>query len=181
MSEEKKIGAQKMRSEKVSILGEIIDRVKNSEFCFVLNYGGLKVDVLTALRKALSEQQSHLTIVKNTILGKVAKEQGWDDISAMLTGPTAIVTGKGDVSAVAKILVEFDKNNEQAGVKGANFEQKILSTEEIVDLSKLPDKDTMRATLLGTLNAPAQQFVRVLNASLLQVLYVLQAKADKEQ
>lgn len=176
---EKKIGAKKMRGEKVSILGEIIDRVKNSDFCFILNYGGLKVLALTALRKELNVQQSHLMVVKNTLLGKIAKDEGWADISALLTGPTAIVTGKGDVSAVAKTLVKFVKDNEKAKVKGANFEKKILTPAEIEALSSLPDKNTMRAMLLSTFNQPATSFVRVLNASLLQLLYVLKAKADK--
>ena len=47
-------------------------------------------------------------------------------------------------------------------------------------LSELPGKDEMRAKLLGTLNAPAQNMVGVLAASLRSVLYVLKAKVDKE-
>lgn len=172
--------ALKMRSEKVSILDEIINRVKGSDYCFIINYGGLTVQTLTALRKELAGQDSHLMIVKNTLLNKVAKDEGWADVSAILSGPTAIVTGGGDVSAVAKILVKFAKDNEKAEVKGANFEKKILSPAEIAALSELPDKDTMRATLLAMFLQPATSFVRVLNASLLQVLYVLKAKAEKD-
>jgi large subunit ribosomal protein L10 len=169
-----------MRIEKISILNEVIERVKTSDFCFVLNYGGLKVTQLTTLRKELAKQNSRAMVVKNTYLAKAAKQLEWDDISKMLSGPTAIVTGTGDVAEVAKILTEFVKKNEIASVKGGNLEKAVLSAADVDSLSKLPSKDVMRAMLLGTLQAPATSFVRVLNASLLNILYALKAYEDKK-
>jgi large subunit ribosomal protein L10 len=169
-----------MRIEKISILDEVIERVKTSDFCFVLNYGGLKVTQLTTLRKELTKQNSRAMVVKNTYLAKVAKQLEWADISKMLSGPTAIVTGTGDVAEVAKILTEFVKKNEIASVKGGSLEKATLSAADVDALSKLPSKDVMRAMLLGTLQAPASSFVRVLNASLLNILYALKAYEDKK-
>lgn len=169
-----------MRNEKISILNEVIERVKASDFCFVLNYGGLKVTQLTALRQELAKLNSRAMVVKNTYLGKVAKELGWNDISAMLSGPTAVITGKGDVTEVAKMLVEFAKKNDKASIKGASLEAAALSAADVEALSKLPSKDAMRAILLGTLQAPATSLVRVLNASLLNVLYALKAYEEKK-
>ena len=169
-----------MRIEKTSILNEVIALVKASDFCFVMNYGKLKVTQFTALRQELAKHQSRAMVVKNTYLAKTAKELGWADVSAMLKGPTAVVTGKGDVAEVAKVLTEFVKKNESVVVKGANVEQAILSAVDVEALSKLPSKDTMRGMLLGTLMAPATSFVRVLNAPLLNVLYALKAYEDKK-
>jgi len=169
-----------MRTEKTSILNEVIARVQDSNFCFVLNYGGLKVTQLTALRKDLANHQARATVVKNTYLGKIAKENGWADISAMLSGPTAMITGTGDVTDVAKLLVEFVKKNEKASVKGASLEKAALSAADVDALSKLPSKDAMRGMLLGTLSAPATSLVRVLNAPLLNVLYALKAYEEKK-
>ncbi len=169
-----------MRTEKISILNEVIERVKASDFCFVLNYGGLKVTQLTSLRQELAKAHSRAMVVKNTYLGKVAKELGWNDISAMLAGPTAIVTGTGDVAEVAKMLVEFVKKNDKASIKGASLEAAALNAADVDALSKLPSKDAMRGILLGTLSAPATSFVRVLNAPLLNVLYALKAYEEKK-
>jgi len=169
-----------MRTEKVSILSEVIDRVKTADFCFVLNYGGLKVTQLTALRQELAKSQSRAMIVKNTYLAKAAADLGWADISAMLAGPTAVITGSGDVAEVAKALMEFVKKNDKASVKGANVEQALLDAADVEALSKLPSKDAMRGMLLGTLLAPATSFVRVLNAPLLNVLYALKAYEEKK-
>jgi len=169
-----------MRIEKISILNEVIDRVQSSDFCFVLNYGGLKVTQLTTLRKELAKQTARAMVVKNTYLAKAAKQLEWDDISKMLSGPTAIITGKGDVAEVAKMLTEFVKKNNIASVKGASLEKALLSSADVEALSKLPSKDAMRGMLLGTLLAPATSFVRVLNAPLLNVLYALKAYEDKK-
>jgi large subunit ribosomal protein L10 len=169
-----------MRNEKISILNEVIERVKASDFCFILNYGGLKVTQLTTLRQELNKLNSRAMVVKNTYLGKVAKELGWADVSAMLSGPTAVVTGQGDVTEVAKLLVEFVKKNDKAAIKGASLEAAALSAADVDALSKLPSKDTMRAMLLGTLTAPATSLVRVLNAPLLNALYALKAYEEKK-
>jgi large subunit ribosomal protein L10 len=169
-----------MRNEKISILNEVIERVKASDFCFILNYGGLKVTQLTTLRQELNKLNSRAMVVKNTYLGKVAKELGWADVSAMLSGPTAVVTGQGDVTEVAKLLVEFVKKNDKAAIKGASLEAAALSAADVDALSKLPSKDTMRAMLLGTLSAPATSLVRVLNAPLLNALYALKAYEEKK-
>jgi len=169
-----------MRTEKISILNEVIERVKASDFCFVLNYGGLKVSQLTALRQELGKLNSRAMVVKNTYLGKVANQLGWKDISSMLSGPTAMITGNGDVTEVAKVLVEFVKKNDKAKIKGASLETAALSTADVDALSKLPSKDAMRGMLLGTLLAPATSLVRVLNAPLLNVLYALKAYEEKK-
>jgi large subunit ribosomal protein L10 len=169
-----------MRTEKISILNEVIERVKASDFCFVLNYGGLKVTQLTSLRQELAKHNSRALVVKNSYLGRIAKESGWQDISSMLSGPTAVITGKGDVAEVAKALVEFVKKNDKAVIKGASLESATLSAADVAALSKLPSKDAMRGMLLGTLLAPATSLVRVLNAPLLSALYALKAYEDKK-
>ena len=74
----------------------------------------------------------------------------------------------------------FLKKNEQASVKAGQLESQTLDAAQVKQLSELPGKDEMRAKLLGTLNAPAQNMVGVLAASLRSVLYVLKAKVDKE-
>lgn len=170
-----------MRSEKIAILDEVIGRVKGADYCYIVNYGRATVSRLTKLRGDLLRASSRMMVVKNTLLAKAAESQGWPDISALLTGPTAIVTGSGDAAEVAKLLVAFAKENETAGIKGAALEKALLSAEDVEALSKLPSKDAMRGMLLGTLSAPATDFVRVLSAPLLDLLYAMKAYEDKKK
>lgn len=160
-----------MRIEKISIMNEVTARIKDSDYCFVLNYGGVGVAALSKLRAALRGHESRLLIVKNTFLAKVAEEKGWpEDVKKMLSGPTAVVTGKGEVTDVAKDVMDFVKDNEgKASVKGADYDGKIVDAAVVEALSKIPGKDQLRAMFLCTLKEPAARLARI-----------LKAKADKE-
>ena len=154
-----------MRIEKVAILNEVTARVKDSDYCFILNYGGVDVVKIGAFRAALKGHDSRLLIVKNTFLAKAAKEKGWsDEVQAMLTGPTAIVTGKGEVTAVAKDVMDFVNGTDgRASVKGADYDGKIVDAAMVEALSKVPGKDQLGATLLMLLKEPATRLARVLS------------------
>ena len=154
-----------MRIEKVAILNEVVDRVKDSDYCFIINHGGATVTEFAALRKALKAQASRLLVVKNTFLAKAAKEKGWsEEVNAMLAGNTAIVTGHGEPTAVAKAIMEFVKaSNGKASVKGADYDNKIVDAAMVEALSKVPGKNELRATLLMLLKEPATRLARVLS------------------
>ena len=154
-----------MRIEKVAILNEVTARVKDSDYCFILNYGGVDVDKIGKFRAALKAHDSRLLVVKNTFLAKAAKEKGWsDEVQAMLSGPTAIVTGKGEVTAVAKDVMDFVEGTEgRAAVKGADYDGKIVDAAMVEALSKVPGKNELRATLLMLLKEPATRLARVLS------------------
>ena len=154
-----------MRLEKVSILNEVVARVKDSDYCFIINHGGVTVAQLAKLRKDLRAQESRLLVVKNSFLAKVAKEKGWDEsVNAMFTGNSAVVTGKGEPTAVAKAIMDFVKDsNGKASVKGADYDNKIVDAAMVEALSKVPGKDQLRATLLMLLKEPATRLARVLS------------------
>ena len=169
-----------MRLEKTSILNEITERLKASDCTIVLSYGGLTVAELYELRKAILPMEGRCMIAKNTLIAKAAKDLGWEDVTSILTGPSAVVTGKGDVSELAKIVCQFVKTHNKAAVKGGALEKAALSAEDVDNLSKLPSKDQMRAQLLATLMAPATNLVRIFVAPAQSVLYVLKAKEEKD-
>ena len=119
-----------MRIEKIAILDEVTSRIKDSDYCFIINHGGASVAKMAKLRADLRKLDSRLLVVKNTFLAKVAKEKGWsDEINAMLSGPTAVVIGKGEPTAVAKAIMDFVGDKDLAGkasVKGADYDSKIV-------------------------------------------------------
>ncbi|MBO5775247.1 MAG: 50S ribosomal protein L10 [Kiritimatiellae bacterium] len=154
-----------MRIEKVAILEEVVARVKDSDYCFMVNHGGVTVAQFAKLRKDLRALDSRLLVVKNSFLAKVAKEKGWsEEVNAMLVGGTAVVTGHGEPTAVAKAIMEFVKNSGgKASVKGADYDGKIVDAAMVEALSKVPGKNELRATLLMLLKEPATRLARVLS------------------
>ena len=154
-----------MRIEKIAILDEVVARVKDSDYCFIVNHGGVTVAAMAKLRGELRKLDSRLLVVKNTYLAKVAQEKGWsDEVNAMLAGSTAIVTGHGEPTAVAKAIMGFvQDSNGKASVKGADYDNKIVDAAMVEALSKVPGKNELRATLLMLLKEPATRLARVLS------------------
>ena len=154
-----------MRIVKVAIMNEVVDRVKASDYCFIINHGGVTVAQMAKLRADLRKVDSRVLVVKNTYLAKVAKEKGWsEEVNAMFAGPTAIITGKGEPTAVAKAIMEFVKDSgDKASVKGADYDNKIVDAAMVEALSKVPGKNELRATLLMLLKEPATRLARVLS------------------
>ena len=154
-----------MRIEKVAILNEVIARVKDSDYCFIVNHGGVTVAQMAKLRADLRKVDSRVLVVKHPYLAKVAKETGWsDDVNAMLSGNTAIFTVQVEATAVSKAIMEFVKASAgKASVKGADYDNKIVDAAMVEALSKVPGKNELRATLLMLLKEPATRLARVLS------------------
>jgi len=176
--------AHTKRVEKGSAINEITGIVAKSDYGFVVNYGKLSVSAFSQFRTELAGINSKIKVVKNTYLAKAGAEKGWKIPEDILAGPTALITGNGDPAEVAKMIVAFLKKFEKEAVKptvkGAQLGKTSLDAEQVDALSKLPSKDVMRATLLGTMLAPASSLVRVFAAPLTAILYVLKAKVEKE-
>jgi large subunit ribosomal protein L10 len=81
---------------------------------------------------------------------------------------------------MAKAMAEFSKSVQFLKFKGGYLETNILSAEEITALAELPPLPVLRAQLLSTLMAPANQLVRTLVEPSRQMAAVLQARVDAE-
>src|SRR5574344_1105061 len=169
-----------MRNEKQFLLKQIVDMIGNADYVYFISYDGLTVKDFSALRNQLAAQGASCHVLKNAMIRKAAAELKIDGIDAInLTLGTAVVYGKGDCSAVAKILVEFGKKNEKVAAKGGYMDKAILSGADVKGLASLPSKQVLQAMLLGVLQAPSRNLVSVLNAKAASILNVLNAYKDK--
>ncbi len=170
-----------MRAEKQLIGNEYVTRLNASPFFIVVDYKGLTVGHFSELRKRLKKAGGEIHVVKNSIFRIAAKESGVADLGGVLAGQLAVITGQRDISVAAKVVktfqAEFDKPKAQFGF----LNNRRLETADIVALADLPPLEVLRGTLLGVLQAPATQLVRLLGTPATQLVRVLQAKIDKGQ
>ena len=169
-----------MRSEKQFLVKQISEMIGDADYVYFVSYSGLKVKEMSELRNQLAAQNASCHVLKNTLIkkaGELLKIDGLDQVD--LTLGTAMVCGKGDCGAVAKLLVEFGKKNNKLAAKGGYMEGEILTNRQVADLADLPSKPVLQAMLLGVLQAPARNLVSVLNAKAVSVLNVLNAYKDK--
>jgi large subunit ribosomal protein L10 len=100
------------------------------------------------------------------------------EMSESLSGQTAMVTGEVDICAAAKVLKTFAAEFKKPTVRLGVLDNAALSAAQVAELADLPSKDVLRATLLGLLQTPASQLVRVLNEPAASLARVLKAKGD---
>ena len=168
-----------MRAEKQNISAEYINRLNNSPFFIVVDYQGLKVGPITELRKRLSKAGAEMHVVKNSIFRIAAKEAGLADLTGTLAGQLAVVTGRQDVSAAAKVLKSFSAEFEKPKLKFGYLKDQRLEGKDLMTLADLPSLEVLRSKLMGLLNTPATNLVRLLNTPATQLAQVLKAKSEK--
>ncbi|MFM9147274.1 MAG: 50S ribosomal protein L10 [Verrucomicrobiota bacterium] len=153
-----------MRAEKQYLVDEVAAQLASSDYLLLANFTGVTVKDSAAVRDQLRAHGAEYHVVKNSILNIAVKQANLPDLSAHLSGHTALVTGGKNPSGVAKVLVSFFKDFSKLDVKAGVLDAKFLSKSEIEALSKLPSLDGIRAQLLSLLTQPAASLVRVLDA-----------------
>ena len=160
--------SNKILEEKKQIVSELTDRIKNAKSGVIVSYSGLNVADDTALRKELRKNNVEYSVVKNTLTRMAAKNVGYDALSDVFNGTTALATSE-DFTAPAKIISDFAKKHEALVVKAGFIDGEVLDANGVIELSKIPSKEGLIAKLLGSIQGP-----------LYGLAYVLQAKIDKE-
>ena len=153
--------AKVLESKKAQV-AEITEVLKNAATGVLVDYRGLTVEEDTKLRNDLRAAGVNYFVVKNTLLRLAANQVGLEDLDGILHGPTALAVSEDPV-APAKILFDFAKQNEKMEIKSGFMDGKVMSMDELTTLAKTPSKETLIAKIMGSLNAPASNLVRLLN------------------
>jgi len=162
---------------KGKVVSELSELLKSSKATFVADYRGMDVEAVNKLRGELRQLGVDYRVAKNTLLKLAAKGTDAESLDALLQGPTAVAFASEDPVAPAKVLAELAKASKFFELKGGVMGSQVLSVADIQALAELPSREVLLAKVLGSINAPASNFVGVLAAvprSLVQVLAAIQ-------
>ncbi len=154
--------SEKVLEAKKAQVAEVAEVLKAAETGVLVDYRGLTVEEDTNLRNKLREANVKYFVIKNTLLGRAAADAGLNGLDEALHGPTAIAVSDEDAVAPAKVLADFAKENEKLEIKAGFMDGAVISLDEIKKLAATPSKDTLIAKMMGSLNAPASNLVRLL-------------------
>ncbi len=169
------------KTSKEQLVAELTKKMGAAKAAFLTDYRGIDVEAANALRGELHKANVEYRVVKNTFLKLAIKGTDNECLSEYLNGPTSLTIAKDDPVAPAKALSDFAKANKDFELKCGVLDGKLLSVAEIVALADLPSREVLLAKVLGSISAPATNFVGVLAAmprSLVQVLGAI--KEQKE-
>jgi large subunit ribosomal protein L10 len=170
----------KIQPSKVEAVTEINNKIVDVNDFVITNYRGLTVEQITGLRRKLRELNTEYKVVKNSYAKIALKSKGVAGLEELLVGPSAIAMVKGDASAVVKTIFDFTKET-PVQVKGGYIDGNIFDMQQLEAFSKLPTKIELISMLMGTMKAPVQNLVYVLNAPLQKLVRTIQAVADQKE
>lgn len=154
--------SEKVLESKKAQVAEVAEVLKAAETGVLVDYRGLTVEEDTNLRNKLREANVKYFVIKNTLLGRAAKEAGIEGLEEALHGPTALAVSNDDAVAPAKVLADFAKSNDKLEIKSGFMDGAVMSLDEIKTLAATPNKETLIAKVLGSLNAPVSNLTRLL-------------------
>ena len=149
--------------QKKAVVEEVSSLLKNSGSVIVAEYRGLNVAEISELKRALLNENAKMCVYKNTLVDRAAEACGFEDMKQYLEGPNALISSTDSISA-AKIATKFAKKHEHLVIKAAIVEGKVVGKDDVIALSKLPNKEGMLSMLLSVLQAPVRSFACAVKA-----------------
>jgi large subunit ribosomal protein L10 len=151
------------RPEKITEVEAISERMKKAQVMVFADYTGIPVLQMTAFRRNCRAKGIDCRVVKNRLARIAAMDTGKGDLSDHLKGPTAVLFGMESQVDAARLAVDFSKENDKLKIKGGFVDGRFLTPDEVVALSKVPSREQLLATMMGSINAPARGLAVVTN------------------
>jgi large subunit ribosomal protein L10 len=165
------------RTQKQQVV-ETLQRDLAGTACIVVTHqSGLNVAEVTQLRRQVRDAGASFRVTKNRLAKRAIAGTGFEALSPMFAGPTAIAFARDPVAA-AKVVVEFANRNDKLTIIGGGLAGRQLAADEVKELASLPPLDELRGKLIGLLQTPAIRVAAVLQAPAGHIARVLAAYAD---
>jgi len=165
---------------KPQIVDQLAELLSQSKFVIATDYRGLTVAEMSELRHQLRNIGTEYHVVKNRLAKLAAENAGKQELSQLLTGPTALAFGHEDIPQLAKALADYIRISKTTlSIKGGLIDSQLIGSEEVKSLATLPSIEVMRAKLLGMLLGPIFSLQNVLSANLRGLNSVLNARIQQ--
>lgn len=169
------------RKQKEDVIAEAQDAIGSANSMVMVAYNGLSVEESNELRNNLAELGGRIRVMPKRLLKIVFDNTGFDIDPIEMEGQIALAWADDPV-APAKVLNDFAKKNDgKVKLMAGSLEGNVLTMSEVQSLASLPTREQLLGQLVSVIAGPLQGTVRVLLGAQTNMVYVLQAIADKKQ
>ena len=167
----------KTRAQKAVVIDRLTAALKASPNGVFTDFERLTMVDLDAFRAEARKQGVSYTIVKPTLVQIAATAAGVDGLSITKSGKTyGLALGGADEVSLAKLVNDFAKKSEdRVHIALGIVNGQIVTAETVKQLASLPSQQELLGRLVGSLQAPAYNFVYALNWNLQSFYNVIKA------
>ncbi len=166
---------------KLKEVEDLADILKNSKSFILNDFTGLDVKDISELRRQCREKEVIYRVIKNTLAKRSMEKLGIEGMDHLLEGPTAVAVSNEDEVIAAQVIKKFADEYDLPKFKGGYIDGQIMDAAETERLAGLPSREALITQVVGTLQAPLRGFVNCLDASLRDLVGVLNAISDKKK
>ncbi len=167
---------------KVQQVAELEERLTRAVMAIGLDFRGLSVGEMRALRLTLRETEPsmELRVVKNTLLRRAADNAGKPGIAQLAQEATALLLGYEEEVAPPKALHTYLRAKRlEIPIHGGYLDGEVLSAAQVADLATVPSRSELMAKLAGGVNGPVGGIAAGLHAVLRGVAAIVDARAEQ--
>lgn len=172
------------KNKKQELSEKLKESFLNNDVIFVA-FDGLTFPQIQGLRDKLKQVKSNIKVMRNTVLYFSLKNSGLisEDKPDFLKGPTAVVwvEDPDEISTVAKILVEFSKENPSLRIKSGFISRDLVTPEVISTISKVGSKKELLSKVASALYTAVASIRYVCEAPIRDLAYVVKAVKEKKE
>ncbi len=139
---------------KQEIVADLQALLKESQLALVIDYQGLSVAEMTALRDRLRPKGAICKVTKNTLM-RIAVEgnSAWEPMTEFLQQSSAFLLVKEDLGGAIKEYQAFQKESKKTTLRGGVMEGQALTEDQVKAITELPSKEELMARLAGAMKA----------------------------
>jgi large subunit ribosomal protein L10 len=167
------------RQGKEHVVAQLQGRFTKATAAVVAEYKGLTVAELNQLRRELREVSGEYHVAKNTLVELAIEGSPYLSLKDLLSGQNGLVLGYGDAIGFTKVVTRYAKEHEKFTVKGGVTDGQFLSADGVEAISQLPNREVLRAQLLGLLSRPATQMASMLAESGVRLARLLDSRKSQ--
>ena len=141
------------RARKEQVVSELKDVFKQSGIIVAARYAGITVAEMSSLRNKMRENSANVRVAKNRLARIAIEKSPTEGMKHLLVDQIVLMYSEDPVTA-AKISVEFAKTNENLKIVGGVMGEKILDSDGVTEVAKLPSREEVLSSISALLLAP---------------------------
>ena len=168
------------KDQKTAQIKELTTKLKDAQSVMFSHYIGLNVGDVSDFRNQLRESGAEMKVMKKTLVKLAFKEAGLPDIEPKeMDGAVACIMSYEDPLSGAQTAFKFSKDHDKVTLVGGVYDGKLLTTEESMELAKMPGREQLLGMFVGMLNSPLVSFASMCTSPLGGFARALDQLAEK--
>ncbi len=152
------------RTDKEAVVADLKQQLSDAQLAVAIDYQGLSVAEIGALRDALRPTGAVCKVTKNTLMRiAIEGDEAWQPMTEFLSGSNAFMLLKDDIGGAIRAYQDFQKKSKKTEFRGGVMEGRALSEADVKAIADLPSKEELMAKIAGAIQMVPTKLARSVN------------------